>query len=212
MVDRFLEVLAVVLLGIATVGTAWCGLQATLWSGEQEQLSGVAAAEQAEANRLFGLASQAITYDAATVANYARAVSDGDEALRQFYRTALVREQFLGFLTAWETQVQAGQEPVNLLEDEEYLNQVMGPYREALATAEQAAEEAAGAGRMGHQYVLSTVLLAVALFFAGVTASFRAPTLRMALLGACLLVVAFSAGRLADLPVAPVTWTLLNQG
>lgn len=210
--DRFLEVLAVVLLGIATVGTAWCGLQSTLWREDSDRVAGVAAAENAEANRLFALASQAVAYDASTVASYAQAVATGNEELQDFYRKTLVRKGFSGYLDAWEQQLRAGGTPVNLLEDQAYLGELLGPYRDAQAKAEGHASSAEEAGRVGDLYVLSTVLLAVALFFAGVTATFRSPTLRIALLTACLLTILLSIGRLADLPVAPATWTLFTQG
>ncbi len=59
--DRALEVVAVVLLGIATVGMAWCALQSQLWCGEGARLGALAATEHAEANRLFGLATQTIS-------------------------------------------------------------------------------------------------------------------------------------------------------
>ena len=62
--DRFLEVVAVILLGIATVGTAWCGLQSALWNGEQDDLSNRLSDERIEANRLFGAAAQSMSYDA----------------------------------------------------------------------------------------------------------------------------------------------------
>ena len=32
---RVLEVLAVMLLGVATIGSAWCGYQATRWNGKE---------------------------------------------------------------------------------------------------------------------------------------------------------------------------------
>lgn len=209
-IDRFLEVLAVVLLGIATVGTAWCGLQSTLWSGEEARIADLAASEHADANRLYGLASQAVAYDASMVVSYAQAVVAGNQDLMTFYRSTLVRKGFASHLDSWEQQIKAGQTPVNLLEDQTYLEEVFGPYRTAQARAEAQVQAAADAGRTGDLYVLSTVLLAVALFFAGVTASFRSPTLRLVLLTACLLTILISLGRLADLPVASATWTLLN--
>ena len=67
LVDRALEVVAVLLLGVATVGMAWCALQSQLWSGEGERLGALASNEHAEANRLFGLATQTISYDSNTV-------------------------------------------------------------------------------------------------------------------------------------------------
>ena len=128
--DRALEVLAVVLLGIATVGMASCAVQSQLWSGEGERLGALAATEHPEANRLFGLATQTISYDANTVTGYAQAVRDGDEKLKQFFRTSLMRKGFLSYLDQWEAQVKAGQSPQNLLEDRTYLDPVAAiPHR-----------------------------------------------------------------------------------
>lgn len=210
-VDRFLEVLAVILLGIATVGTAWCGLQSSLWSGESDRIANVAAEERADANRLFGLASTEMSYDATIVASYAQAVASGNHDPQQFYRTTLVRKGFLRYLDAWEAQIKAGQTPQNLLDDKAYTDEMLGPYRAAQAQADLDAKAGENAGRWGDLYVLSTVLLAVSLFFAGVTASFRAPSLRMALMVACMVTIAISAVRLGDLPVAPSTWALATS-
>lgn len=201
-----------ILLGIATVGTAWCALQSQLWSGEADRISNVAAAERAEASRLFGLATQTISYDGTTVASYAQAVSSNNPGLQTFYRTTLVRKGFLTYLDAWEAQIKSGGTPDNLMDNKPYLDQVLGPYRTSQAQADLDAKSAEDAGRVGDLYVLSTVLLAVSLFFAGVTASFRSPSLRIALLAACLLTVCISAVRLADLPIAPATLGMLVPG
>lgn len=211
-VDRFLEVLAVILLGIATVGTAWCALQSQLWSGESDRIANVATTEHAEANRLFGLATQAISYDATTVASYAQAVAANQPELQKFYRASLVRQGFLGYLDSWEAQVRAGGTPTNLLDDKAYLDQVLGPFRTAQAKADADARAGEDAGRLGDLYTLTTVLLAVSLFFAGVTASFRSPSLRVALLTACVSTILISAVRLSDLPIAPATWGMLVPG
>lgn len=148
-VDRFLEVLAVILLGIATVGTAWCGLQSSLWSGESDRIANVAAEERADANRLFGLASTEMSYDATIVASYAQAVASGNHDPQQFYRTTLVRKGFLRYLDAWEAQIKAGQTPQNLLDDKAYTDEMLGPYRAAQAQADLDAKAGENAGRWG---------------------------------------------------------------
>lgn len=89
---------------------------------------------------------------------------------------------------------------------------MLGPYRTTQDRADADARAGEDAGRVGDLYTLSTVLLAVSLFFAGVTASFRSPSLKVALLAACLLMIVISAARLADLPIAPATWGMLVPG
>jgi hypothetical protein len=203
--DRFLEVLAVLLLGLATVGTAWCGLQASLWNGDQGDLANASAAQRIESSRLFGLATQTIAYDASTIEAYSRAVIDGDEKAQEFYRSSLMRPGLLPFLEEWQAQIQSGGEPPNLVTDPEYLASLQGEYQAVDARAEELSAEADEAGRTGDSYILTTVLLATALFFAGVTSSFRYPIVRTALLTGAVLAIAAAAARVIDLPISPTT-------
>ena len=207
--DRFLEVLAVVLLGLATVGTAWCGLQASLWNGEQGDLANESGAQRIESSRLFGLATQTIAYDASTIEAYSGAVIDGDEQAQEFYRTSLLRPGLLPFLEKWQAQLQSGGQPPNLITDPEYLASLQGEYKALDAQAEELIVQAEEAGRTGDSYILTTVLLATALFFAGVTSSFRYPIVRTALLTGSVLAIAAAMTRVIDLPISPTTSELL---
>lgn len=199
--NRVLEILAVVLLGIATVGTAWCGFQAAHWNAEQADLARDAAGQRLEASRLFGLATQAVAFDANMVAQYAQAVVDGDEELQAFYRATLFRSEFLPVLDRWEEEIANGGVPQRLLEDEDYLAEQLAPYEEASAEADAIDDEGREAGENADEYVKITVLLATSLFFAGVTTSFRMRTARLMLLAAAGLAIAYSASLLAELPV-----------
>ena len=200
--NRLMEILAVVLLGVATVGTAWCGYQAARWNGEQGDLARDSSDLRVEAARLFGLATQAVAFDANLVAQYAQAVVDGDTDLQTFYRETLFREDFLPILDAWEEQVEAGGgPPPRLFEDEAYLEQQLAPYQDAVTQAERTAGESDEAGENADEYVLTTLLLATALFFAGVTTSFRVRAARLVLLAGSAFTIAYSASRLAELPV-----------
>ena len=135
---RLMEILAVVLLGLATVGTAWCGYQAARWNGEQGDLAQESTDLRVESSRLFGLATQAVAFDANVVAQYAQAVVDGNAGLQEFYRETLFRADFLPVLDRWEAAIDAGGgAPPRLLEDEDYLQQALAPYEEAVANAER---------------------------------------------------------------------------
>ena len=199
--NRLLEILAVALLGIATVGTAWCGFQAAQWNGEQADLAREAASQRLEASRLFGLATQAVAFDANMVAQYAQAVVDGNEDLQAFYRATLFRSEFLPVLDRWEAEIADGGVPQRLLEDEEYLTAQLAPYEEATAAAADIDAEGQDAGENADDYVKITVLLATSLFFAGVTTSFRMRTARLFLLATAGLTIAYSASLLVELPV-----------
>jgi hypothetical protein len=99
--SRLLEIIAVLLLGLTTVGTAWCGYQASQWSGEQGDLARAASDQRVEASRLFGLATQRVSYDANFIGRYAEAEQAVNTALAEFYRMNLVRPDFLPVLDQW---------------------------------------------------------------------------------------------------------------
>jgi hypothetical protein len=199
--DRFLELVAVLLLGITTVGTAWCGFQATRWNGESGDLTRAAAVQRLEGSRLFGLATQRITYDSMVVAKYAEASQQRNVALQQFYRRSVVRPDFLPFLDRWEAAAKAGDTTVGVFEDEDYLAGQFADYNKSVAAAEQAGRESQEADETAEAYVGTTILLAVALFFAGVTSSFLSRLSRILLLIAATGAVAVAAARIATLPI-----------
>jgi hypothetical protein len=199
--ERVIEIIAVLLLGVATVGSAFSGYEATKWNGEEARLVRQASAEHVESARLFNLATQIIAYDTNIVAQYAQATADKNEGLKKFYRQTLVRPAFLPILDKWEAQIAAGVLPTNLLQDQDYLDAQFADYRrvDASAVASTAAGEVAG--HNSDAFVLTAIILAVALFFAGVTSSFRYAPVRYLLLAAAAVTLAASAARLADLPL-----------
>jgi hypothetical protein len=198
---RLSEMLAVLLLGIATIGTAWCGYQASRWNQEQGDISREGSDLRIEANRQFGLATQALVYDANLVAQYAKAVVDGDTDLQQFFRTTLFRPAFLPVLERWEAAIEAGGTPPNLLQDSDYVGGELAEYEATQSEAEAKDVEAKDAGKNGDDYVLVTVLLASALFFAGVTTSFKMQAARLMLIGLAAVLIAYCLSRIATLPV-----------
>ncbi len=199
---RLLEVVAVTLLATATVGSAWCAFQASTWGGEATRLARVSSDERVEGARQFGLATQTIAYDSNVIALYAQAVATDNEALATFYREALVRKEFRPVLDAWEAEVNAGRIPEGLLEDQEYLDGLLAAYRSADAAASAASSASTEASQHANDYVGVTLILAVSLFFAGITSSFRNRTVRLFLLAAAATLIGYAATEIAALPVA----------
>ncbi len=199
--DRLIEIVAVLLLGITTIGTAWCGYQAAQWSGRSGDLVRVAAEQHIESARLFGLATQRVSYDSQIVAQYAEAKSAGNTRLMQFYRHSLIRPAFLPILDRWVATVDAGELPTGLTEDPEYIASQLTDYQKAVQLAGDSTRASQEAGETADAYVATTILLAAALFFAGVTASFRYRPARTLLLIAAVGTVAVAASRLAALPI-----------
>jgi hypothetical protein len=199
--NRVLEVFAVILLGVATVGSAFCGYEATRWNTREGDLERDASASRVEANRLFSLGTQTVVYDTTVVAQYAAAVSAGDQKLIDFYRASLVRPKFLPIIDEWTAQVRAGETPTNLLSNQAYIDEQLAGYTKADATAEAFTLEAGVANDHSDAFVLTALLLAVSLFFAGVTSSFRVTAARLLLMIGAVVTLAIAASRLADLPI-----------
>lgn len=199
--EKIIEIVAVLLLGITTIGTAWCGYQAVQWSGASSDHAQAASDKHVEAARLFGLATQKVAYDSMITAQYAEAVSTGNIKLQEFYRSTLVRKDFLPILDAWQAEVKAGKAPTPLADDPDYVAAQLADYRKVVASAAEDARQSAAAGSTASAYVSVTILLAAALFFSGVISSFKYRAARALLLAAALATLAVAASRLASLPV-----------
>lgn len=199
--SRLTEVMAVVLLAVATVGSTWCAYQVSQWNGEESHLARVSSDERIEASRLFSLGTEKVSYDTNTIGMYAQAVADENEKLQDFIRDNIAREAFVPVLDEWRATALAGEELTPLLEDTEYLAEQLAPYDEAVQRAEQATQESVDAGDTASAYLLTTLLIAIALFFAGVTTSFRIRSVRILLLAGSGMTLAIAASRLADLPI-----------
>jgi hypothetical protein len=201
--SRVMEILAVALLGVATIGSAWCGYQASRWNSDESEFAREASDLQVEAAREFGLATQTVSYDSNMAAQYARAVVEGDEQLQRFYRETLIRPDFLPILDEWQASAEAGNgPPSNLFEDQDYIDAELSDYQETAAKAQAKSAEGEEAGTNADDYVLTTLLLASALFFAGLTTSFRVRGAQMLLLVGSGVLLAYAAARLVDAPVS----------
>jgi hypothetical protein len=199
--DRMIEIVAVIILGLTTLGTAWCAFQASRWNSEATDLSRQAATHQLDGSRQFGLATQTATYDTMIATQYAQALADGNTRLVGFYRTTLIRPDFMPVLQQWEADIRAGRVPAPLSENPDYVGALFADYSKSIEAAEQSSRDGRAAGNTSSAYVSVTILLAVALFFAGVTSSFKFRPSRALLLAAALATLALAASRLAGLPV-----------
>lgn len=198
-----LELVAVVLLGIATVATAWCGYQSTQWNGRETDESRAAAFDRLESSRLYGLATQKVAYDANVTAQYAAAISAENEELAAFIRANLMRPEYLPFLDDWEAKVRAGDgDSVNLFTDEAYLEAQFKDSQVAGAKSDADLARADEASKNGEDYLVMTLLTATALFFAGVTSSFHSRSARLILVIIAGAILAFTIASLTNLPVA----------
>ena len=186
------EILLTVLLVVAAVATSWSSYQATRWNGEQARAAGRTTAIRIDAARAASLAQTQTQIDVATFIAWVDADRSGEPELAAFYQDRF-RPEFEPAFAAWmatEPLENADAPPTPF---------AMPEYR--VAAREEAerldAEAAVSSARVStniqrsSNYVLSAVLYAVVLFFAGMSTRMRSRRLRwvMTVVG-CLLLVA----------------------
>ena len=199
---RLIEVVTVLLLGLATVGSAWSAYQVSQWNGTETDEARIAASHRIDASREYALATQIVAYDAAAVSQYAQAVALDNETLQDFLREAVVRPGFRPLLDEWAQIVAAGGVPGNLLADEDYLDGLFAASDRADAEALAATERSEEAGSTADDYIRLTLFFATALFFAGITASFSTRFTKLILLSAAAITLLVAGSLLAGYPVA----------
>lgn len=155
-----------------------------------------------DASREYALATQTVAYDAASVSQYAQAVSTDNANLQRFIRETIVRPAFLPILDNWEEQIAAGELPTNLLQNQEYLDGLLTKSRDLDAKALAATVSSEEAGDTADDYIRLTLFFASALFFAGITASFSTRVPKLALLVAAGVTLGTAGVLLIEYPIA----------
>jgi hypothetical protein len=196
------DVVATVLLAVAAVTTAWCGYQATRWSGEQAKTSALASATRFEAARALNLAYAQTQIDVATFSQWVDAYARGEPVLTDFYRTRF-REEFRPAVDAWiaTTPLKNSAAPLTPFAMPEYKLAATAEAGRLDEKAEALAADLRSYIQVASNYVLAVVLCAVALFFAGISTKLAALRLRAALLAVGCIVLLGTIAWVATFPV-----------
>jgi hypothetical protein len=98
--DGRLEIIATVLLALATVATAWSGYQASRWNGEQATAFSRASAMRIESTKAAALADAQTQVDVATFIQWVDAYAQQQTELTDFYYKRF-RPEFKPAMDAW---------------------------------------------------------------------------------------------------------------
>jgi hypothetical protein len=201
--DERLDVVATVLLALATVATAWSGYQASRWNGEQAKAGARANALRIESARAGGLANAQKQVDVATFSSWVNAYAQGQTELADFYFKRF-RTEFRPAMDAWiATRPRYNPNaPLTPFVMPQYKLAAEQEANRLDAEAEVSAAKARSYIERSTNYVLGVVLFAAALFFAGMSAKLQRPELRRVLLGLGLAVFLATVGWLASSPVS----------
>ena len=200
---RTFEILATVLLSVATLATAWSGYQASRWNGEQAKAAARANASRVESTRASGLANRNAQIDLALFTQWTDAYAQEQTMLADFYRKRF-RTEFVPAFEAWVATrpLRNPRAPLSPFAMPEYVLATQVEADQLEAVAEESAAEARRNIQRSSNYVLAVTLFAAALFFAGISTRLTRPGPRVAILGLGCLVFLGALVWVATFPVS----------
>jgi len=178
-----IELVAVVLLAIATVATAWSGYQSTRWNGEQAKAAGRSNALRIESAKAGGLANSQTQIDVASFTQWVNAYSLKQTELADFYFKRF-RPEFKPAVAAWiaTRPLKNADAPPTPFAMPQYKLAARAQSERLEAQSNVLAGMVLINIQRASNYVLAVVLFASALFFAGMSTKLTAPKLRVAML------------------------------
>jgi hypothetical protein len=200
--DR-LELVAAVLLAIATVATAWSGYQSTRWNGEQSKAAARTNALRIDSTKAAGLANTQTEVDVATFTQWINAYAQRQTRLTNFYFERF-RKEFRPAVEAWVATrpLRNPKAPLTPFAMPQYKLAARAEAERLDAEAEVSAADARRDIQRASNYVLGVVLFASALFFAGISTKLASPRIRVAMLALGCVVFLVTAIWLATSPVS----------
>ena len=200
--ERALEILAVLLMSVTTLATAWSGYQAARWSGEQSQNFARASAVRIKAQQMQTRAGQTRIDDLLYFNGWLDARQAGNQALARIYERRF-RPEFVPAFRAWIAQrpftnPRAVPGPLYM---PQYKLAASARSAELDRQADELYLEGTEARSDDDKYILSTVFFAAVLFFAGISLRLLWRPLRVVVLGLAAAMLVVGLGFVLSLPV-----------
>ena len=197
------ELLVTVLLVIAALGTSWSSYQATRWNGEQAKAASRTNGLRIEAARAQGQAQAQTQVDVATFIAWVDADRRGETEIADFYMTRF-RPEFRTAFDAWRATrpVTNPAAPPSPFAMPQYQLASRAEAERLDAASEASSAEVRLDIQRASNYVLTVVLYAVVLFFAGMSTKLSDRRLRWILTVVGCLVLVTVVGWIATFPVS----------
>jgi hypothetical protein len=159
------ENVAVALLAVTAVLTAWSGFEASKWSGEMSISFSRASTQRIEATRQATIAEAARAVDLQVFGIWLQATAEDDQALAEFTRERFT-EHFAPAFDEWlaARPLQNPDAPASPFALDTYVPPGREEAQEADARADEYFADALTDNRRGDNYTLLTVLFALVLF------------------------------------------------
>lgn len=200
--SQFREILTAVILSLATVGSAWCTYQSTLWDGVQTfKLTDVIYTGR-ELSELNIESIQNKTIDGAIVLKYVEAYHNDKKTEMEFFYN-LMRPDLKKSVDEWvETKPNVNKDaPKTPFEMEAYNKTYLSEYDKYSRNYKESMKEAENANTHSDKYVLQTVLFASILFFGGISGTLRSQRMQIFSVIVSLVILIWTVYLLTGLPV-----------
>jgi hypothetical protein len=198
-----IDVISSALLAAATVASAWCAYQASVWNGVQTRALATASVAQFAAARDSSVVNRNVTIDVGVFLRYVEADQRGDQKSTVFLRTN-ARPEFRPALEAWIADQSAGHKDVPLpFLRKEYRLSAQDRIYDLDQNVSRDLDVANAANHHSDAFVLHTVLFALSLMFLGATAQARRRRSQITMLifgGLAFMATFMSMARLPHVP------------
>lgn len=200
--DRWVEFFSAIVLALATVLTAWCGYQASLWGGTQTEAANEAAAARIASSEKATISMLRSSIQVGLFVEYASAVAQEETELADF-----LYKRFPSALKiatdAWlaTDPLENPDAPLSPFDMAEYQLPETAEAKSLEVVAAQKNEEASQANERSDEFVLLTVIFATVLFFGGISGKFQWRVIDAAMLGLGVVVMLYGTWRLLTLPM-----------
>lgn len=184
------ELAAAIILSLATVASAWSSYQAARWNGETTRANRAATQARFEATKASDLASRYLTIDVTTFALWLEAAVAGDDALATATAERFRPELRVAF-NDWQAQSTEAVPPGTPFDLASYRSVAAEDVDRLRDEADERADAADASTQNSDNFVLTAVLYASVLFFAGIASKLgtpRAQHLAVALSGSMFVV------------------------
>jgi hypothetical protein len=188
------ELVAIVLLSVTAILTAWAGFEASKWGGAMSIAFSEASSARIEAARLEGTANRKLSIQVSLLTQWLQAHQDRDEELADFLEERFPEPLSTAF-PEWlaSRPLVRPDAPATPFEMPDYVIPELRQAAEADARADAKFAEALRNNQQGDDYTLLTVGFATVLFFTAMSGRLRGSTGQRVLLsiaGAGFLVLA----------------------
>ena len=199
--NKFVVITTTIIMGSIAVATAWSGFQAAKWGGQISSLSSDANAACSNSVKAALTANQQTILDVQLFIEWVNAIADDDTERADFYYRRM-REEVKPAIEAWRATnpLDNPDAPSSPFVMEEYVPALRIEANELEDRAASLRQQAEEANEIVDEYVLTTVILASGLFFAGLATRFPWDRIEYTILIVAAVVFAYGVFRLASFP------------